>query len=187
MRLAPHSPLPRYLAVALAATLLFTSADRLGAADAAGKSVIRIKAAATADHKDETGVVWLADQGFVGGDTVAREDNLAIANTKAPSLYRTERYSMTAFSRKVPNGKYTVKLHFAETFDGITGKGERVFSYNVEGKEFKDFDIYAKAGGPNRAYIETVEVTVTDGALDITFTPKTENPEINALEIIPAG
>ncbi len=93
---------------------------------------------------------------------------------------------MTSFAWKLPNGRYTVKLHFAETFEGINGKGERVFSYNVEGKDFKDFDIFAKTGGANRAYIETVEVEIKDGQLDITFTPKVENPEINALEIIPA-
>jgi hypothetical protein len=173
---------PRLAAIAIASVSL--AACVRAATPAPGP--IRIKAAATTEHKDETGTVWLADQGFTGGDTVGREDNLAIANTKTPSLYRTERYSMTAFALKVPNGKYVVKLHFAETFEGITGKGERVFSFNVEGKEFKDFDVFAKAGGPNRAYIETVEVEIADGKLDITFTPKVENPEINALEIIPA-
>ena len=129
-------------------------------------------------------MVWQADQGFADGDTIERPD-LKIGNTTTPSLYRAERYSMTAFVLKVPNGKYVVKLHFAETFEGISGKGERVFSFNVEGKEFKDFDVFVKAGGANRAYIETVEVEVTDGKLDITFTAKVENPEINALEIIP--
>jgi hypothetical protein len=94
---------------------------------------------------------------------------------------------MSAFSLKVPNGRYTVKLHFAETYEGISGVGERVFSFNVEGKEFKDFDVTAKAGGVLRAYVETVEVEIKDGKLDITFTSKIENPEINALEIIPAS
>jgi hypothetical protein len=86
----------------------------------------------------------------------------------------------------VPNGKYLVKLHFCETFDGITAPGGRVFSFNVEGQEFKDFDIMVKAGGAQRAYIETVKVEVADGKLDITFTPKEENPEINGIEILPA-
>ena len=119
------------------------------------------------------------------GETIARPE-LEIANTKTPSLYRAERYSMTKFSHNLPNGKYTVKLHFAETFEGITAKGERVFSFTVGGKEFKDFDVFAKAGGFGRAYVEIVDVEIKDGRLDITFTPKVENPEINALEIIPA-
>jgi hypothetical protein len=79
-----------------------------------------------------------------------------------------------------------VKLHFAETFDGISGPGGRVFSFNVEGQEFKDFDIWVKAGGAQRAYVETVNVEVTDGKLDVSFTAQQENPEINGIEILPA-
>ncbi|AOS43221.1 Di-glucose binding within endoplasmic reticulum [Lacunisphaera limnophila] len=147
---------------------------------------IRIRAGTTQDHTDESGVVWLADQGFSGGDTIDRT-GLKVAKTSTPSIYTTERYGMGGFSRALANGKYTVKLHFAETYEGIYGKGERVFSFNVEGKEFKDFDVTARAGAVLTAYVETVEVEVTDGKLDITFTSQIENPEINALEIIPAG
>jgi alpha-N-arabinofuranosidase len=157
-----------------------------GVAPAAGASsakAIRIKAGASAPVKDADGNEWLADQGFEGGDTVERPD-IQIANTKSPDLYRSEHYSMDSFSWPLPNGKYTVKLHFAETFDGITAAGERVFSFNVQGREFKDFDVWAKAGGPLKAYVETVPVEVTDGKLKITFTPKVENPQICAIEII---
>ena len=145
---------------------------------------IRIKAGIPNSFTDSEGNVWLPDQGFVGGETYEVPD-AQVTNTPDPAIYHTERYSMTSFSYPVPNGKYTVKLHFAEVYEGVTGPGMRVFSFNVEGHEFKDFDIWAKAGGPNRAYIETVDVEVTDGKLDITFTPKEENPKINGIEIIP--
>jgi hypothetical protein len=147
---------------------------------------IRIKAGLFSAFTDSAGNVWLPDQGFADGETTDRPDDMQIANTKDPALYRTERYSMTAFSYPVPNGKYLVKLHFAETYDGITGPGGRVFSFKVEGQEFKDFDIWVKAGGAQRAYIETVNVEVTDGKLDITFTAQEENPAINGIEILPA-
>jgi hypothetical protein len=78
-----------------------------------------------------------------------------------------------------------VKLHFAETFEGITAPGERVFSFNVQGREFKDFDVWVKAGGPLRAYVESVNVEATNGVIQITFTPKVENPQINGIEILP--
>jgi alpha-N-arabinofuranosidase len=149
----------------------------------AGKTT-RIKAGKAESVKDAEGNVWLADQGFEGGQTIERPD-IQIANTKSPDLYRAERYSMDSFSCPVPNGKYVVKLHFAETFEGITGPGERVFSFNVQGREFKDFDLWVKAGGPMRAYVETVPVEVTDGKIKVTFTPKVENPQICAIEIIP--
>jgi endoglucanase len=150
------------------------------------RPTIRIKAGVTAPFTDSSGNVWLADQGFADGDTIERPD-LEIANTKDPGLYRAERYGMTSFSQPVPNGNYIVKLHFAETFEDITAPGGRVFSFNVEGKEFKDFDVFAKAGGALRAYVETVPVTVTDEKLDIRFTSQVENPEINAIEILPTN
>lgn len=149
------------------------------------KTVIRIKAGVDNAITDSQGNVWKPDQGFAGGDTIARDDNLQIANTTDPVLYRTEHYGMDSFSCKIPNGNYVVKLHFAETFDGITGVGQRVFSFNVQGRDFKDFDVWKKAGGPNRAYIESVPAEVTDGKLHVTFTSNVENPEINAIEIIP--
>lgn len=109
----------------------------------------------------------------------------AVTGTKDPELFLSEHWGMRAFSCEIPNGKYLAKLYFAETYEGITGSGQRVFSFNVQGHEFKDFDIWAKAGGSKRAYIETVPVEVTNGEFRITFTAKTENPAINAIEIIP--
>ena len=155
------------------------------AAPKTSQPTIRIKTGVTAALKDSAGNEWLADTGFADGDTIARPD-LAIANTKDAAIYQAERYSMTKFSQALPNGKYVVKLHFAETYEGINGAGQRVFSFNVEGKEFKDFDVWVKAGGFARAYVETVPVEIADGKLDITFTPNIENPEINGIEILPA-
>jgi hypothetical protein len=149
-------------------------------------TIIRIKAGAATPLTDSSGNVWLADQGFDGGDVVERPE-LAIANTKDQALYQSEHYSMTSFSYKIPNGKYVAKLHFAETFEGISGPGERVFSFTVMGHEFKDFDIWKKSGGAARAYIETVPVDVTNGTFKIDFVENVEHPQICAIEIIPAS
>jgi hypothetical protein len=146
--------------------------------------VIRITAGASAPFKDSSGNVWQADLGFEGGDVIERDSSLTIANTKDSGLFQSEHYGMESFACAVPNGKYTAKLYFAETYEGISGPGERVFSFNVQGHEFKDFDVWVKAGGPNRAYVETVPVEVTDGKFKITFTSNVENPQINALELI---
>ena len=148
---------------------------------------IRIKAGATAPYTDSNGNVWLPDQGFVDGDVIDRGSDMQIANTQDQAIYRTERYGMSSFSYKLPNGKYIVKLHFAETYEDITGPGQRVFSLNVAGHEFKDFDVWAKTGGARRAYIETVNVDITDGKLDIAFTTNIQSPEINGIEIIPGS
>src|SRR5579859_140890 len=160
------------------------AASQAPAATATAGEVIRIKAGKSEPVKDADGNIWLADQGFEGGQTLERPD-IQVANTKSPDLYRAEHYSMDSFSWPVPNGKYVVKLHFAETYEGITGPGERVFSFNVNGHDFKDFDPWVKAGGPMKAYVETVPIEVNDGKIKVTFTPKVENPQICAIEIIP--
>jgi alcohol dehydrogenase (cytochrome c) len=109
----------------------------------------------------------------------------AIAGTEDPTLYASEHWGMTGFAQKVPNGKYVVNLYFAETYQGITGAGQRVFSFTVQGKEFKDFDIWEKAGGLRKAYVESVPVEVKEGEIKISFVRKVENPAIKAVEILP--
>lgn len=154
---------------------------------AAAAKVIRIKAGQLTPYTDSNGNVWQPEEGFEGGSTTDHDDSTVIAGTKDAGLFLSEHYSMDSFSRKVPNGKYLAKLYFAETYEGIAGPGERVFSFNVQGHEFKNFDVWVKAGGPNRAYVETVPVEVTNGEFRITFTAEVENPEINGIELIPEG
>ena len=149
--------------------------------------IVRVKAGRETPFTDANGNVWSAEQGFEGGSTVEHDASLTIANTKSPGLFQSEHYSMDTFSYALPNGQYVARLYFAETYDGIGGVGERVFSFNVQGHEFKNYDIWAKAGGANRAYVEIVPVEVTNGAFKIVFTHVVENPAINAIEIIPGS
>lgn len=158
--------------------------DAVTNAPPTAKVAVRVNAGGGASYTDSQGNVWLADQGFSGGDTVERPD-MVITNAVAPEIYRSEHYAMDSFSWPLANGKYLVKLHFCETFEGITGPGQRVFSFNVQGREFKDFDVWAKAGAPLTALVETVPVEIKDGKLLITFTPNIENPQINGIEILP--
>src|SRR5581483_4979719 len=70
---------------------------------ASAPGIVRIKAGKSEPVKDAEGNVWLADQGFEGGQTIERPD-IQIASTKSPDLYRAEHYSMDSFSWPVPNG-----------------------------------------------------------------------------------
>ncbi len=115
----------------------------------------------------------------------ASPPSAAIAGTDDPTLYVSEHWGMTGFEQMLPNGKYVVNLYFAETYQGITGAGQRVFSFTVQEKEFNDFDIWQKAGGLRKAYVESVPVEVSDGQLKITFKQQVENPAIKAIEILP--
>ena len=119
---------------------------RAGVTAPSGKT-LRIKAGLSTPFTDSSGNVWQPEKGFEGGATIDRDPATAIAGTNDPALFLSEHYAMGSFSCKIPNGKYVAKIYFAETFEGITGPGQRVFSYNVQGREFKDFDIWAKTGG----------------------------------------
>ncbi len=145
---------------------------------------IRINCGTAQKLTDSSGHVWLADEGYSDG-LPYQVDDVPIANTRDPEIFRTERYSMLSYRFGVPNGKYTVKLLFAEVYSGITGPGQRVFSINVQGHEFKNFDIWVKAGGPDKAYVQSVDVDVTNRILTISFTPDVENPKIDGIEILP--
>jgi endoglucanase len=154
---------------------------------------LRVNCAAFEPCTDNAGNVWLPDQymeqdndwGAVDGMTIDRGD-LGMTGTDAPEIYETERYSMTAYKFKLPNGKYTVRLHFAETFEGIYGENERVFSVSINNEQvLEDFDPYRVAGGPLKPVVKEFKgVAVTDGMLVIGFEPNIENPEINGIEIL---
>ena len=157
------------------------------------KFALRVNCAATEPYTDKTGKLWLADQGiqegkawgFVDGMTVNRGD-LGINVPDAPKIYETERYSMSAYKFKVPNGKYNVRLHFAETYDGITGEGQRIFSITINGKTvLEDFDPYKEAGGFQKPVVRELKgTTVTNEELVIGFVSNIQNPEINGIEIL---
>lgn len=160
----------------------------------ASEPLYRINCGASEDYVDQAGNTWLADQemtkdaawGCVGGMTVARSPE-EIPGTDAPDVYLNECYSMDAYKFKLPPGTYTARLHFAETFSGVTAAGERVFDVSVNGKVvLKDFDPFKEAGGAFKPAVKELKgLEPKDGKLVIGFTANIQNPEINGIEIIP--
>ncbi|MBN1816716.1 MAG: hypothetical protein JW828_05105, partial [Sedimentisphaerales bacterium] len=120
------------------------------------KMVIRVACGAYQPYTDKDGNLWLPDEVKAPGAslsppdgmTVERAEDFEVPNVAFPQIFRTERYSMSAYEFHLPNGKYTVRLHFAECFTGITGVGQRVYSFAVQGQKPEiDFDLYKEAGG----------------------------------------
>ena len=171
--------------------MLFAITTSLSAAD---KFTLRVNAGADKEFTDKAGNVWKPDKeyvkgqgyGFVAGQTVDRGTDMKIEGTNDARIYQTEHYSMKAFKAEVPKGKFTVRLHFAETYEGITADGERVFTVKIQGKEvLKDFDVRKTARASQKAVVkEFKEIEATDGIIDIGFEIKKQNPEINGIEII---
>jgi hypothetical protein len=117
-------------------------------------------------YTDTRGYLWRADQsyssgswGYLGGNTLNRWDenpNLDIGGTEDDYLYVTERYALTSYQVDLSSDTYDIVLHFAETFSGITGPGQRIFDVSIEGQTVLDnFDPYAEAGH-SRAIIKPI-------------------------------
>ena len=187
-----HVAMAMVAAAALAMGLAGCTELKKGAA-APGKVALRVNAGAEKEYVDASGKTWLPDQawkdgakyGAVGGDTVVRT-GIKIAGTQAPGVYLAERYDMTAYRFAVPNGRYTVRLHFAETFADIDTEGPRVFSVAIQGKPaLTDFDVKKTAGGSLKPVVKEFKgVAVADGKLLIEFIAKSQKPEINGIEVL---
>jgi len=136
-----------------------------------------------ASGPDISGCPW----GYEGGTPVARAKT-EVKGTEDDPVYLTERYSLKAYRFRVPNGRYAVRLHFAETYERITAAGQRVYTISIEGKPaLQDLDPFKEAGAQFTAVVKEVEAEVADGELTIEFADKIQNPMINGLEVIAAG
>jgi len=127
---------------------------------------------------------WVADEYFDGGNTADRGNITVQGNTTGKTDW-TERYGMNGYHIPLANGMYKVTLDFAETYSGITAAGQRVFDANVGGTTISNIDPFGDTGGQNIEEQKSATVNVTNGMLDITFTPHAQSPEINGIEITP--
>ncbi|MBD3316362.1 MAG: choice-of-anchor D domain-containing protein, partial [Chitinivibrionales bacterium] len=170
------------------ATPASVSAMLAGEGLAAGTTEYFVNAGGTA-FTDESSTTWETDDAYVNtGNTFSTTD--AIAGNSLDPLYQTERWDYASgeemrYGFPVDSGTYTVSLHFAEIYDGITGTGQRVFSVLIEDSTvLEQFDIFAEVGA-NTALVKKFDVTVRDNSLDIVFVHEVENPKISAIEIVP--
>jgi hypothetical protein len=104
------------------------------------------------------------------------------------ALFQTERYNVTTnpemqLAFPVSPGNYTVKLYFAETFSGITAKGQRVFNVAIDGSTvLSKYDVFADVGA-NKGEAKSFNINDPGSSLSVNFTHLTENPAIKAIEI----
>jgi hypothetical protein len=131
------------------------------------------------------------DQYYSGGSTYSNTNTIDVSNitTNPPpaALFNNERYG--AMSYTIPGftagGTYAVTLYFAETY--LTASGGRLFNVSINGTTvLSSFDIYASAGGQNKAIAKAFTTTAnTSGQIVIQFTAGTENPKINGISVQP--
>jgi hypothetical protein len=128
------------------------------------------------------GKTYEADTGATAGETYTAPN--PVNNTNDSLLYQSERYG-NAFNYvfNVPNGSYTLKLHFAEVY--YNAVGQRVFNVDVQGQKIlENYDIVTDVGAANAPVVKTYSVNVTDGTLTIAFTTVVDNAKVSAIELL---
>jgi subtilase family serine protease len=132
-----------------------------------------------------------ADVGFNTGNEFSSGAGIDLSNAAnaAPgAVYQSCRWA-PAFSYTITGltagGHYTVRLHFAELT--WTAAGQRKFNVAINGTNvLSAFDIFAAAGGQNRAVVEQfTAVANTAGQIVIGFSQAgADNPEVNGIEVL---
>ena len=137
----------------------------------------------------------MSDTGFNGGQsasTTASIDLSAVAYPAPQAVYQTWRtgtkkaanfsYTLGGF---VAGTSYSLRLHFAES--SVTKSNARKFDVTVNGvKVLNAFDVFAAAGGKNKAVIKDFRPTANaSGQIVISFTAVTaaQDPIINGIEV----
>jgi hypothetical protein len=148
-----------------------------------------IRLAARGVYRDHLGQTWLPDEWAYGGRKSSR--GTSIDGTSDSGLYQTQRFGHFSYSIPVAeSGRYTVTLHFAETWFATSnspgGPGSRVFDVYCNGTTLlKSFDILKEASS-NHAVLKVFHGVHASpqGKLNLEFVPVTNYATVNAIEII---
>ena len=109
-----------------------------------------------------------------------------ISNTPDPGLYKQQMWGQAGpigTWRDLAPGKITVKLYLADSYQNAAG--QRLFDIAINGETVaKELDIFATAGGKNRALVETFIVDAPDGKIRLSV-PRVEadNATLAAVEL----
>jgi hypothetical protein len=134
---------------------------------------------------------FVADRGFEGGN-LAPETSAPIDRSLVPSpqppetVYQSERWGAMTYriGGYEPNSVHDVELHFAETY--FEAAGMRKFHVNInDRRKLTNLDVFAAAGGKNRAIVRTVKGRVNaNGELVIRFLAgAADQPKIDGIVI----
>ncbi|MGI4789571.1 MAG: Ig-like domain repeat protein [Janthinobacterium lividum] len=173
-------------------TVVFTSIKdnaklsglELAAAPAAQTSVAQINSGGSAAGS------FAADTDFSGSShtfaTTAAISTTGVTNPAPQAVYQTERYGSFTYTlpNLTPGASYTLCLHFAENY--WTAANKRLFNVAVNGTSvLANFDIFAAAGGANKAVVETYLVTAdSSGKVTVVFTSVKDNAKLSGLELL---
>lgn len=159
-------------------------------------------------------VAWIPEQeykpgswGFIGGTSYRRQtgfgtmlgSDIDIHGTDMNPIFQTQRVGIKSFKADVPNGEYSVYLHWAELESDKerealvynlgadseqTFAGNRSFGISINGTTVSDDFNVARDYGYTRAVIKKFVITVKDGkGVSVDFHKKEGEPILNAIRI----
>ncbi|MBX0295322.1 malectin domain-containing carbohydrate-binding protein [Haloarcula nitratireducens] len=142
------------------------------------------------------GNTWdaLSTYQVAGEDETSSHGQPSTIDSSVPSgtptqIWETERWDPSGgeemqYEFDVPQGQQVeVRLYFYDGYSGTSSVGDRVFDVSIEGQTVLDnFDIIETYGDDTGA-MESFTVT-SDGTIDVDFGHVTENPQVNAIEIV---
>jgi len=140
---------------------------------------------------DKQGRYWEPDRYVMGGQLVARAS--PVTGGPDQNLFHGERFGNLNYVIPVAEGRYRVRLYFAETWFGTgkpggePGSGRRAFDVLCNGVAVRrDFDVFKEAGGTDRAaMVEIPGVTPNhQGKIVISLLPVRNYAMISAIEIV---
>ena len=191
-----NRPFAVLFAVLMITSVVVGSLTFAGAAAAASGDVLhRANAGGSVSASD--GPDWVSDtQYLVAGGATATSPEPDAIDDSVPSgtssgIWTTERYdpptgSEMQYEFDVAAGqKVQVRLYFYDGYSETSNPGDRVFDVSVEEQTIQGFDPIAEYGDQT-AGMESFTVT-SDGTIDVDLAHVTENPQINAIEIVEAS
>ena len=159
-------------------------------------------------------VAWIPEQeykpgswGFIGGTSYRRKtgfgtmlgSDIDIHGTDMNPIFQTQRVGIKSFKADVPDGEYSVYLHWAELESDKerealvynlgadseqTFAGNRSFGISINGTTVSDDFNVARDYGYARADIKKFVITVKDGkGVSVDFHKKEGEPILNAIRI----
>ena len=135
--------------------------------------------------------LFVADANFSGGTqaapTTAVIDTTGVTNPAPQSVYQTERYGTFTytFSGLTFGASYQVRLHLVEYY--WNSANARKFNVAINGTlVLTNYDIYAAAGGQNKAIVREFTATPNgNGQIIVAYTVGTaDQPKSSGIEVI---
>jgi len=149
-------------------------------------------------YRSKSGKLFFPDRIYPGKGYGRDENAQAVERSRAGlhgsedvELFATEAYKLSFYRFDVKPGAYTLKLYLKVGYEPGARPGVFVFNVALEGKPvLSKYDVFEACGKDFNGVkiVEFKDVAVTDGVLDIEFSPSGSDPSVtlcNAIEVIP--